>query len=1766
MTEMMNGNEYSTIIDLNGHPSGVVGGMVNVITGNLVDSEIDHAGVGPNPINIKRYYNSSNKDKGTLCYGWEHNLHQEITFGKDEYDTTALVYDRGSQIVFKGENKRKIQCKLDSDLIKWGITNGTSGIHSGRLDILNRIINYKELGKEAEMLLETGERVNYKRKKNLSEGVGLYLADKLFFPNGCRFEYFYDDNHKVQSIVSKGNSGLILDEASIHYPSDFKYRLFCNIHCGKGKLIHYRFKRMSNNSNRYQLYDVIRPNAPDLRYQYADLDDKGRELMSRKCWPEGRFIQMEYYKKERVSNGIRIESSKDARSGRVSGLIAPLGDDDSSIPSHKFFYFLNKDKKSKKPIGGKTEVIDALGNKKIYHFSAEHRLCRIEEFDRSGVLYREEEMTWGGKEGTYLKARVLKDASGAIIMSRSWKYDITGNMVEEVLAGNLSGSCAETPELSAIGSLKENGCEKYVKRFTYTANNFLASEDDGRTKICYEYWPERDKVKIQYRMEGDSIVERAFFSYDSNGAMILEIIDDGSSKDIDDISDVTEKHIKKIQITTTYPIGLPEVVEEYYYDFTTQIEILLKKSVNQYSSEGYLIQQDVFDNQESLKISRSWNYDAYGNVILEVNPVGNEISRSFDQNSNLIEENCEGVRVQCEYDLSNRLIRTTEIHDDGFRAMYSHTYDLKGNRLTESDRLGNVIQYKFDAFNRMIEKVTPALHDGDGVSYPTESYGYDVLNNKTEVIDANGNITTTLFTVRGTPYKIIHPDGGVEQFTYNIDGTLAEYEDQQKRVTRCNYDYKQRKIHEEIVSPEGDLLLERSWKYDAFHLMEETDAEGVVTYYDYDQAGRLIGQRKGASEARYSYDSFGRQSETREIINERSFRKSVKIYDDLDRVIEERVESESGQLLEKTSYSFDARGNQTEVCRETDNEPSITTTIYNTRNQPVEIMKPDGFKILLRYEDRYIEKFDRKAECVDEINPLGVVKTQVMDSNGRLSMAETTSPEGMTLHKSFFQYDGVGNVILRTEDIYAEGAFLRTVSTSFEYDPMKRQTKIIEAVGSPESKCTQKVYSNTGQILKEIKPDGVYLKYSYCDLGYLTGLISSDETIDYCYSYDKNGNLLSSNDLGGNTHFTRALDDQGRVILETFNDRHTVEYSYDSLGRLIELILPDQSSIEYHYDALRLRNLDRNGPCGNYRTEYSYCLSGRVTEIDLPFQLGEISYCYDSSLRNTQTNSKYWSLTVPEGGYDEIGNLTKVEVEDFIDTYSVEYQYDYLNQLTRESGAFNHSYGFDSVNNRIQKDDIPYLNNVLNQLVQEGGDKYEYDLNGNFKSAENIEYQCSYDALGRLIYVDRGASRTEYQYDSMHRRRKKITLQKIGQEWEIIESLTFLYQGQLEIGQIQDDDTISELRILGAGNGQDVGAACAIEKSGRCLIPLHDYRGNIVTLVDGQSARVVESMRYSAYGEEQIFDEDGKAASDSVSPWRFSSKRIDPETGWTFFGRRWYDPRIGRWTTPDPLMFEDGINLYAYVKNRPLLYIDPDGRFGAPLAWTEMYKREKPVSFTQYYDYDSNVNQVFPRSNESCRFTEKGFHTPGLMLSFVNGVWNTLDGAKQNAAKVSDYAGGRQVNGVYNATHGKAQDINESVMNLRGVCTTPVMHLHQQWDEFFQINGEEAHILQLAHSQGCVHVRNALETYDPELRRQIRVLAVAPYAYIDPDSCEKVQHLVSTDFVTRIDSENMQKYEHTIKYLDPHPDANQWFDHEFQSPTYEESIKEYTDKFFKEFQ
>ncbi|MBZ0182893.1 MAG: RHS repeat-associated core domain-containing protein, partial [Melioribacteraceae bacterium] len=65
----------------------------------------------------------------------------------------------------------------------------------------------------------------------------------------------------------------------------------------------------------------------------------------------------------------------------------------------------------------------------------------------------------------------------------------------------------------------------------------------------------------------------------------------------------------------------------------------------------------------------------------------------------------------------------------------------------------------------------------------------------------------------------------------------------------------------------------------------------------------------------------------------------------------------------------------------------------------------------------------------------------------------------------------------------------------------------------------------------------------------------------------------------------------------------------------------------------------------------------------------------------------------------------------------------------------------------------------------------------------------------------------------------------------------------------------------------------------------------------------------------------------SNEKYDFTEKERDTETGLNYFGARYYDSDLGRWTSVDPLAYKrPGISPYNYCQLNPINRFDPDGR------------------------------------------------------------------------------------------------------------------------------------------------------------------------------------------------------------------------------------------------
>ncbi|MCR5183081.1 MAG: hypothetical protein K6B46_00060 [Opitutales bacterium] len=117
-------------------------------------------------------------------------------------------------------------------------------------------------------------------------------------------------------------------------------------------------------------------------------------------------------------------------------------------------------------------------------------------------------------------------------------------------------------------------------------------------------------------------------------------------------------------------------------------------------------------------------------------------------------------------------------------------------------------------------------------------------------------------------------------------------------------------------------------------------------------------------------------------------------------------------------------------------------------------------------------------------------------------------------------------------------------------------------------------------------------------------------------------------------------------------------------------------------------------------------------------------------------------------------------------------------------------------------------------------------------------------------------------------------------------------------------------------------------KRGLNLFYAHDGNKNasdvfFLALQNGVAAH----YEYSPFGEITYTSKNTPYTIDLIAanPFRFSSEFYDPELDLIYYNYRHYSPALGRWLSRDPIEEQGGLNLYAFVGNKPTNNIDVQG-------------------------------------------------------------------------------------------------------------------------------------------------------------------------------------------------------------------------------------------------
>lgn len=1560
-------DNYLPLTDTESGNVTLVHHAVNVISGDYIENVNDITLLGPEPLIFQRLYSSSDYRANMLYDGWRHNHESYMHFTDSKKGLSAYyIAKNGGALPFEGRISKNHLSHLKFFQKKAkGYTNYSSGSITGAAHAKNIKLTYDKAWKNAKVRDGAGNISSFYKFKNKKKKLYLVREEK---PNGNEIRYIYHKDGDLSQIQTLNKNRKMFSWLKFVDPAkkEFKKNPNFEIHTSDGRKVLYKLQTFKEEAGvhkykNYRINEVVSSDKPTIGYQYRykDEDRTADVHISQKNMPNGRFLAIDYHRRGYGTG------KKDFYLNRVKRLKAPSGHDNQPVEIYRFDYVAHL--KKEKILSGYTNVKDANNRLMRYSYTEDHRIEHVQKFrgnnDSNYFLYSLEKYIWD-KEGS-LKARFVHDQNYQILAARTFEYDLKGNIIEDCFYGNLQGESAQIgftekgEKPSSFGNLW-----KVTYRYSDDGYNLLLEEKEPNGKsIEYAYDDETKNLKSKFILENGTIRIREFYDYDENGLVICRILDDGSTRDKDNLTSATLRKITRTTNSDVTPIGLPVRIDQLYHDFSTGEEKLFNRTFNHYGIRGELLAKYSYDNEGRYLYSHLFSYNAHGKVILEINPYGDTIERDYNENDDLIFERGfdKNSHKRFQYDFMGRLIHMEESHSDGKVFSNSFAYDRMGNKIASFDPYGNQTNYIYDELNRLIETHLPGFYNKDDQFIrPVLKQEYDIFGNIVVQTDPTGASVRKDYNVRGKPTKVFYPDGSKEHFFYNNDGSLKKSIHKNGSYSIYAHDCFQRELKHTLYSPSGELLQETSSSYNSFNKTSETDVQGIVTYYHYFSSGHLKSISKKGFLKEFEYDHCFRLAKIKEWINETTYRETLLCYDLLDRVVEERMQDQFGKTEKVLRYSYDKNGNQTEVIEGEGDISSKTINCYDSVNKLIKTIDPLGNAIHYSYNYRSRNKH---GETILETVETSLSGTQIITRYtyfDKPSLVFKKNRFGQLLAEKEFFYDACYHLVSTLESVVKPDEVLTKITTEWRYDNSHRLVLQIEAFQDKDQKTTEFKYNTFGEKECLFLPTGTSIHYAYDFLGRLKSSYASDGSFSYGYEYDKSGHLIKSLDLAHGLETVRNYNESGYLVEEILGNGAKTGYSYDYLGKPICVTLPDSSSVLYTYGICQLEKVERFSKTGNklYQHDYlSYDIKGCLLQEKQILEGNSATYRYDLKGRLIKTETESFEESIVYDASDHVKQVITNQKES-------SYAYDDLDQLKQESGIKNCSYTHDSLYNCLEKGDVPQEFNALNQLLKSGDTDYSYDDNGNrTKKVEGQkETHYFYDALNRLTKVTSGTNEYRYIYDFLGRRIKKLKKNNVDNTFK---ETHFIYAGENEVGSIKDGQ-LKTLRILGRGKGAEIGASIALEIADTIYIPTHTHNGHIAEIKDAKTGKTVETYSYSAFGETKIFDAEQNEIATSKNPWRFSGKRFDEETGLYYFGRRYYDPVSATWITKDPLGFEEGPNLYAYVYNNPLSNIDLYGLFS--------------------YEFNNNLNEGSSQPYNyfsSYEINKRAFVAPGRAIQFL---------------------------------------------------------------------------------------------------------------------------------------------------------------------------------------
>ena len=591
--------------------------------------------------------------------------------------------------------------------------------------------------------------------------------------------------------------------------------------------------------------------------------------------------------------------------------------------------------------------------------------------------------------------------------------------------------------------------------------------------------------------------------------------------------------------------------------------------------------------------------------------------------------------------------------------------------------------------------------------------------------------------------------------------------------------------------------------------------------------------------------------------------------------------------------------------------------------------------------------------------------------------------------------------------------------TSYQYDKEDRVVRVTE----PNGTVTEYEYNTDGNVtlVEATSIDGKtsVLRYLYAMDGSLTASISDTDVLEY--AYDEKGQLteLHKNgvhslgfgyDVNGNLLWLKESTDSA-----LYNPDSVTAYTYDLLGRLTEVRKDGERRYRTGTDARDDSTvLYEVFTGGTLLAQYTYHADGTLnTMTDGAGTVTDYAYTLLKQVEQMQTVSVSGELLYSESNtYDGNGSLLeRVTSGSAVTANTAEYTYDALDRLLSETvdGSIT-TYTYDVMGNRLTKNadgvETEYTYDLCNKLLGEVTEKltdettlfvtssYSYDAVGNLteKVTPDGTVTYTYDALNQLTNVTNPDGTWQTSIYDASGIRSMISENGITTEYVSFNGLV--------LGGYDKDHTQTEHYYYGTGLlATDIISINTTDGLASKVLYyyIENSHGDVIGLT-GNDGTLTETYTYDTFGTLtyiQSLNEDGVLAQTDTALSRFlyAGEQYDEVSGLYYLRARRYDTTVGRFTQEDTYL-GDGRNLYVYVQNNPLKYVDPSGYSTKDLGY---------MGSTDYLGYYSMYDPSNPvKVNEPGLFSHGDLdsaYIENLKNSYAGRVWAALN---DNTGRATD--------------------------------------------------------------------------------------------------------------------------------------------------------------------